>query len=105
MSFVVSKALKLVRIFHDLSQKQLAQKLEISKSYLLEIEAGKKQPTLGLLQHYFEVFQVPVSSILFLSETLELNVSVERTNSSVSPKVQAMLKFLKLTVLELHLEK
>lgn len=105
MSFVLSKALNLIRNFHDLSQKQLAQRLEISKSYLSEIEAGKKQPTLRLLQRYSEVFQVPVSSILFLSETLELNINVERASLSTSPKIQAMLKFLKLTDLELHLEK
>ena len=44
-------ALRLMRVFHDMSQTNLADKLGISKSYLSEIEKGeKKKVTLDLLE-------------------------------------------------------
>ncbi len=78
-------ALKLLRTSHDLSQKELAQKLEISKSYLCEIESAKKTPSLALLEHYGDVFDVPVSSILFLAENM--NCQPQNRNAPVSLKV------------------
>ena len=61
-------ALRLVRVFHDMSQTDLAGKLKISKSYLSEIEKGeKKKVTLELLERYSEVFNIPMSSLMFLS--------------------------------------
>lgn len=78
-------ALKLIRSSHDLSQKELAQKLGISKSYLSEIESRKKTPSLALLESYGQVFQVPVSSILFLVENFDC--PPQKRNAPVSLKV------------------
>lgn len=65
-------ALRLIRVFHDLSQSALAEKLSISKSYLSEIESGeKKNLSVELLERYAKVFNVPVSSLLFFSEQLD----------------------------------
>lgn len=85
-------ALKLLRTSHDLSQKELAQKLEISKSYLSEIESAKKTPSLALLSCYGQVFQVPVSSILFLAENFDCQPQTR--NAPVSGKVLALLDFI-----------
>ena len=70
---MLNKALRLMRVFHDLSQKDLAEKLGMSKSYLSEIESGKKTPTLDLLSRYSEIFDIPLSSIMFFSENLDNN--------------------------------
>ena len=88
------KALRLMRVFYDLTQKDLAEKLEISKSYLSEIESGKKQPTLSLLERYSEVFDIPVSSILFFSEQIEENPKHEKVRKAISSKVLAILEFI-----------
>ena len=40
---MLSDALRLIRVFHDLKQQDLADRLEISKSYLSEIENGQKK--------------------------------------------------------------
>lgn len=85
-------ALKLLRTSHDLSQKELAQKLKISTSHLCEIESGKKNPSLALLERYRQVFQVPVSSILFLAENYDRQPQTR--NALVSGKVLALLDFL-----------
>lgn len=68
---MIGKALKRTRQFHRLTQAALAERLGISKSYLSEVEGGKKAPTIDLLQKYSEVFGVPASSFLLFSESLE----------------------------------
>ncbi len=65
-------ALRLIRVFHDMSQSALAEKLKISKSYLSELESGEKTSiSIELLERYAQAFNVPVSSLLFFSEQLE----------------------------------
>ena len=68
---VLSEALRLIRVFHDLKQAELAERLRISKSYLSEIEGGKKQPKIELIERYSSEFGIPSSSILFFAESLE----------------------------------
>lgn len=91
---MLNEALRLIRVFHDLSQKELAEKLGISKSYFSEIEAGKKTPTLALLNRYSEVFDIPVSSIMFFSENLNNDTRTEKLRTFVSSKVLAILNFI-----------
>jgi len=91
---MLHEALRLIRLFHDISQTELARRLGISKSYLSEIETGKKQPTLALLQQYSTEFKLPMSSIMFFSEALEKNSFSERTRLRVSQKVIALLNFI-----------
>lgn len=84
-----------MRIFHDLTQKDLAEKLEISTSHLSEIESGKKTPTLSLLERYANVFNIPISSIMFFSENLDQeNPRLEKARVMVSSKVLALLDFI-----------
>ena len=89
---MLDKALKLLRTSHNFNQKELAQKLEISSSYLSEIESGQKPPSLALLYRYGQVFEVPVSSILFLGDNFECQPQNRKT--SVSLKILALLDFL-----------
>ena len=82
---MINKALKVIRQFHDLKQVDLANQLGISKSYLSEIEAGKKPASLELLNKYSEVFDIPVSSLIFFSE----NIGKEGLSSSKFKKAVA----------------
>ena len=86
-------ALRLMRVFHDLTQKELAELLGISKSHISEIEAGKKTPTLAVLERYASVFEVPVSSIFFLSENLDRDIDQELARVFVHPKIITMMNF------------
>ena len=67
---MLSEALRLIRVFHDLKQTELADRLGVSKSYLSEIEGGKKQPRIELIERYSSEFGIPISSILFFAESL-----------------------------------
>ena len=68
---MLSEALRLIRVFHDVKQNELAKRLGISKSYLSEIESGKKQPSIELVKRYSDEFGIPSSSILFFAEGLD----------------------------------
>ena len=85
------RALKLLRTSHDFKQKELAKKLGISASHLSEIESGQKTPSLVLLERYGEVFEVPVSSILFLAENF--GCQPQTPKPLVSLKVVALSRF------------
>lgn len=72
---MIHEALRLIRVYHDMSQTELCVELGISNSFLSEIESGKKQPTLDLLNRYSANFDIPVSSLLFFSENLNSGVT------------------------------
>lgn len=90
---MLSEALRLIRVYHDLKQQDLAEKLEISKSYLSEIESGKKTPSIELINKYASQFGIPASSILFFSENLEDPSKVSRVKGVIAGKVLQFLQF------------
>lgn len=67
---MLPEALRLIRVFHDVKQNELAVRLGISNSYLSEIESGKKAPSVEIIEKYASEFHIPASSILFFSEQL-----------------------------------
>lgn len=87
------EALRLVRVFHDMNQTTLAERLQISKSYLSEIESGKKQVTLELLQRYAETFGMPLSSLLFFTEQVD-NGTREKVRTAIAGKALKMLNWM-----------
>ena len=91
---MLSRALKAMRQFHNQSQGALANTLGISNSYLSEIESGRKEPTLEILNKYSAVFNVPLSSILAFSETLDGNQSVSKVRSFVAKKMLRVLEWI-----------
>lgn len=68
---MIERALRLTREFHRMKQGELAKKLNISTSYLSEIESGKKAPSLSLLDEYAKIFKVPASTFLLFKERSE----------------------------------
>ena len=91
---MLGEALRLIRVFHDKSQKQLAEEFEVAQSYISELEKGKKQPTLSMLEKYSRYFDIPGSSILFFSESIERGKFSERARAIVSKKVLRILDFI-----------
>lgn len=91
---MLGEALRLIRVYHDLKQKELAERLEISTSYLSEIEKGHKTPTLELIHRYSAAFKIPVSSIMFFAESVDAGGSFERARSLVAGKMVGLMQFL-----------
>lgn len=90
---MINNALKLIRKYHNLSQTQLAPKLALSTSYLSELESGKKEPSIDILQRYSEFFNVPLSSLVVFSETLEGKQNVSKARAFISKKMLKILEW------------
>lgn len=89
---MLNEALRLLRAYHDISQTELCVELGISNSYLSEIESGKKQPTLDLLEKYSKRFEIPLSSLLFFSENIESGVT-DKLRLGAAKKVVSLLQW------------
>lgn len=63
-------ALRLLRRSHDLKQQELASRLDVSRSYISELESGNRTPSYDLLERYADTFNIPVSSLVFFAEAL-----------------------------------
>ncbi len=93
---MINEALRLIRVFHNLKQGTLAEKLGISQSHLSEVEKGSKQPTLELLQKYAAVFDMPVSSILFFAEKKGTRGRSSAISQTIAAKAIQMLSWVDL---------
>lgn len=90
---MLSEALRLIRVFHDLKQQELADEIGLSKSYVSELENGKKIPSMDVIQKYSERFGIPASSIMFFAENLENPGKAAKTRSAIAGKVLQFLNF------------
>lgn len=86
---MINQALKKIREFHNMKQNELANSIGISNSYLSEIESGKKSPSLDLLQKYSDLFDIPVSSLIYFSE--ELNSGSDSSINKLKVKSRKFL--------------
>jgi len=99
---MLGEALRLIRVYHDLKQKEVAERLKISPQYLSEIEKGHKVPTLDVIQRYSDTFNLPVSSIMFFAETVEGKTTLDRARAFVAGKMVGLLQFLEARAEKVH---
>lgn len=92
------QALKLLRRYQGINQANLAKKLGVSRSYISELESGNRTPSIDLLRRYADVFNVPVSSLVFFAEALEdkehLSGRLEKAKGAIAKKIIALLTVL-----------
>lgn len=91
---MLGEALRLIRVFNDLKQTEMADRISMSRSYLSEIEKGQKTPTLEVLEKYSKEFSIPVSSIMFFAEEIPKAKIGERVRAKVAKNVMGMLQFI-----------
>lgn len=91
---MLSEALRLIRVFHDLKQVEAAEKLGISRSHLSEIESGTKTPSLEIIERYSNAFGIPMSSIMFFSENIEKAGKGEKAKAFIASKVINFLRLI-----------
>ena len=65
---MIGDVLKRTRAIYGLKATEMSELLEISKSYLSEIENNKKKPSLELLEKYSKIYGIKLSSLILLSE-------------------------------------
>jgi len=89
----MGEALRLLRIFNGYKSAELAKKLELSQSYVSELENGKKQPTIEVLDKYAKVFEMKKSTLMLFAESLE---GEEIKNDKKQRIARAGMKLLKI---------
>ena len=92
---MIHKALRLIRLYHDLSSGELAKKLEISPSYLSEIESAKHKPSLAIIEKYANIFDIKPSAILFFSENISDTTLSGALQNSIRVNIIAFLEAIK----------
>lgn len=91
---MIGEALRLIRIFHDLKQFELAERLKVSKSHISEIESSNKMPSLDLIEKYSTEFRIPVSAIMFFAEEIPNAKRGEKTRTKIASTVLDLLSFI-----------
>jgi len=91
---MINEALRLIRVFHDIKQFELAERLSVSKSHISEIESGNKTPSLDLIEKYSAEFKLPVSAIMFFAEQLPTAQRGEKARTKIASKVLDLLGFI-----------
>lgn len=94
---MLGEALRLIRVFHDRKQVDLANELGISQSHLSDIERGVKSPSQDLVARYAEVFDLPVSSIWFFDEQLSSGTNskaIDRARGVIAEKILDFLRII-----------
>ena len=89
----MGEALRLLRIFNGYKSAELAKKLVLSQSYVSELENGKKQPTMEVLDKYAKVFEMKKSTLMLFAESLE---GEEIKNDKKQRIARAGMKLLKI---------
>jgi len=89
---MIGEALKMFRNIHGYKAKELAELLEISPSYLSEIETGKKLPSYEILEKYSHVFDVKLSTLILFSEDYNENKLTDKAQNGVR---KMLLNFMK----------
>lgn len=58
------RIIRQLRISEELSQREVADRVGVARTYLAQIESGKREPGLVLLRAVARVFNVPVALLL-----------------------------------------
>lgn len=64
----LGNVLKLLRIAKEMSIKDLATQMSVSSTYISEVEANNKKPSLDMLTKYSEALDVSKSTIMYFDE-------------------------------------
>jgi transcriptional regulator with XRE-family HTH domain len=83
------KAFRVVRAAHGWQQADMARRLDISSSALSLIEAGKRKPSVDVIDKLATVVNVPSALIVLLASD-----DMDVDNENVSPLANALLKLL-----------
>ncbi len=68
---MIGDILKKTRAIYGYKAKEMSALLDISPSYLSEIENNKKKPSLELLEKYSKIYDIKLSSLILMSEDYE----------------------------------
>lgn len=89
----LGNAIKLCRIQRNMSQSELADRAEVSVSYISLLERNKRDPNMSAIQKIADALNVPLSILMFLAaDRNELN--------DINPELAEKLSYTALKLIE-----
>ena len=64
----IGKVLYLLRIIENLSVKELSERMGVSPSYICDVEANRKHPSLNKLEQYSAALDVDTHTLIYFNE-------------------------------------
>ncbi|MDZ4662528.1 MAG: helix-turn-helix transcriptional regulator [Pseudomonadota bacterium] len=89
---MIGNALRILRVFNDLTLVELAVALGIHASFISEVETGKRKPSLELIEKYAKYFKLRTSSILFFAEELDSKSLKGKAKDVIRRKMISLFK-------------
>ena len=89
---MLNEALKLVRLYWQKTQTELAAELQVSQSLISDVEAGRKAVSLDLLERYSAALGIKMSQLMFFAEELEGQPVQRRGKLIIAEGVLALLQ-------------
>lgn len=99
-----ARKIKMLRIEHGISQKDLAGELGISRSCLANYETGKRQPDMDMLIRIANKFQVLVDYLIDRTDYKNIELSLPEINECIRLKHKYNGQLLTLDLSSLTLE-
>lgn len=96
---MLGEALRLIRVYHGIKQRDLAEAIGLSPSYISEIEKEKKAASVDVIDKYAEYFDMPASAIMFFSENIHGARSGDAVRKNIAKKAISLLQFIEETSL------
>ena len=81
-------------MYHDLTLSETAHRLELSKSYVSELETGRKKASIDVLERYARVFDMPVSSLMLFAENSRFPNGATSSRKYIAEKALKMLQWI-----------
>lgn len=92
---MINEALRLLRLYCGFSQVEMAKRLSVTQSTISDVESGRKNVTMDLLEAYSQAVGVRMSQLLFFAEEIEGQPIAKRGRLIVADKVLKILEKLK----------
>jgi transcriptional regulator with XRE-family HTH domain len=74
----MSEALRLLRVYSDISQGDMALNLQFQNNVLSQIENGRREITVKTLEKYAEFFKIQVKDITFFAQQIKENKDIKK---------------------------
>lgn len=90
----IGTGIKEIRVKKKISQGDLAKQLDISQTYLSQIEKNKRKPSMDLMENISKVLGIPVYYFMFKGLELEKDVNPDKqdTYKQISPIIEGMIE-------------
>lgn len=86
--------LKKLRMIYGDTAKDFSGKINISPSYLSEIETGKKSPSLEILNNYAEILGLKVSTLILLAEDKKQINNEPQAKKLIKPLMEKVISLM-----------